>query len=83
MQRTLQIKDQVGPDAIVIGAVSGGVDSSVAAMLLHKAIGPRFHAVLVDNGFLRHEEAKEVRVILSDTDASCSVSEILHDATGC
>jgi GMP synthase PP-ATPase subunit len=29
-------------------------------MLLHKAIGHRFHAVLVDNGFLRHEEAKEV-----------------------
>ena len=44
----------------MIGAVSGGVDSSVAAVLMHKAIGPRFHAVLVDNGFLRHNERVEV-----------------------
>jgi predicted subunit of tRNA(5-methylaminomethyl-2-thiouridylate) methyltransferase len=37
----------------VIGAVSGGVDSSVAAVLLHRAIGARFHAIMVDNGCLR------------------------------
>lgn len=44
----------------MIGAVSGGVDSSVAAVLLQRAIGDRFHAVLVDNGLLRKNEASEV-----------------------
>ena len=44
---------QVGPEGHVIGAVSGGVDSSVAAVLLHRAIGARFHAIMVDNGCLR------------------------------
>lgn len=50
----------VGPEGQVIGAVSGGVDSSVAALLLQKAIGDRFHAVLVDNGLLRKNEAVDV-----------------------
>ena len=44
----------------MIGAVSGGVDSTVAALLMSKAIGDRFHAVLVDNGLLRKDEAAEV-----------------------
>lgn len=55
-----QIQDQVGPSGHVIGAVSGGVDSSVAAVLLHRAIGERFHAVLIDNGLLRTNEVDEV-----------------------
>jgi GMP synthase (glutamine-hydrolysing) len=46
----------------VIGAVSGGVDSSVAAILMTKAIGPRFHAFLVDNGCLRKGEVCVCRV---------------------
>jgi GMP synthase (glutamine-hydrolysing) len=50
----------VGPNGHVIGAVSGGVDSSVAAVLLHRAIGDRFHAVMVDNGCLRKDEAAKV-----------------------
>ena len=54
------VRAKVGPTEHVIGAVSGGVDSSVAAVLLHKAIGDRFHAVLVDNGLLRGGEAQEV-----------------------
>ena len=54
------VRAKVGPTEHVIGAVSGGVDSSVAAVLMHKAIGERFHAVLVDNGLLRGGEATEV-----------------------
>lgn len=61
-----QIRAQVGPKDHVIGAVSGGVDSSVAAVLLHRAIGERFHAILVDNGFLRYEEATRVTGRLCD-----------------
>jgi len=55
-----QVRERVGPEGHVIGAVSGGVDSTVAAVLMHKALGARFHAILVDNGCLRHGEAKEV-----------------------
>ena len=55
-----QVRKLVGPEGQVIGAVSGGVDSSVAAVLLQKAIGDRFHAVLVDNGLLRKNEAVDV-----------------------
>eukprot|EP00922_Rhytidocystis_sp_ex-Travisia-forbesii_P068360 GHVS01101818.1.p1 GENE.GHVS01101818.1~~GHVS01101818.1.p1 ORF type:complete len:631 (+),score=89.57 GHVS01101818.1:32-1894(+) len=50
----------VGEHAHVIGAVSGGVDSTVAAALMHKAIGKRFHAFTVDTGLLRKGEAEEV-----------------------
>ncbi|CBZ53310.1 hypothetical protein NCLIV_030970 [Neospora caninum Liverpool] len=47
-----KIQDIVG-DAHVLGALSGGVDSTVAAALVHKAIGDRFHGVLIDTGLLR------------------------------
>lgn len=50
----------VGPTGRVIGAVSGGVDSTVAAKLMHEAIGDRFHAIMVDNGVLRLNEGKTV-----------------------
>lgn len=54
------VRKQVGEDGHVIGAVSGGVDSTVAAVLMNKAIGHRFHAVMVDNGCLRKDEAVSV-----------------------
>ena len=54
------VRKQVGEDGHVIGAVSGGVDSTVAAVLMNKAIGHRFHAVMVDNGCLRKDEAVNV-----------------------
>jgi GMP synthase (glutamine-hydrolysing) len=54
----------VGDKGQVIGAVSGGVDSTVAAKLMHEAIGDRFHAVLVDNGVLRLNEAENVKATL-------------------
>ena len=55
-----EVREQVGPNGHVLGAVSGGVDSSVAAVLLNKAIGQRFHAVMVDNGCLRLNESTNV-----------------------
>ena len=55
-----QIREKVQDDSIVLG-LSGGVDSSVAAVLLHKAIGKRLHCIFVNNGLLRLGEAKQVR----------------------
>lgn len=59
-----RIRALVGTKGQVIGAVSGGVDSSVAAKLMQQAIGSRFHAVLVDNGLLRQDEARLVKETL-------------------
>ncbi|KAI9809176.1 MAG: GMP synthase (glutamine-hydrolyzing) [Sarcosagium campestre] len=56
-----RIRAMVGDKGQVIGAVSGGVDSTVAAKLMKEAIGDRFHAVLVDNGVMRLNEAEEVQ----------------------
>lgn len=60
-----RIRKLVGEEGQVIGAVSGGVDSTVAAKLMHEAIGDRFHAVMVDNGVLRKDEAKQVKETLT------------------
>ena len=46
---------QVGPEEHVICALSGGVDSTVAATLVHKVLGDRLHCVFVDNGLLRYK----------------------------
>lgn len=61
-----RIRALVGDKGQVIGAVSGGVDSTVAAKLMKEAIGDRFHAVLVDNGVLRLEEAETVHQTLTE-----------------
>lgn len=50
---------QVGDDKVILG-LSGGVDSSVAAVLLHKAIGENLHCIFVDNGLLRKDEFSQV-----------------------
>ncbi|XP_040987559.1 GMP synthase [glutamine-hydrolyzing]-like [Juglans microcarpa x Juglans regia] len=54
------IKSTVGIEDHVICALSGGVDSTVAATLVHKAIGDRLHCVFVDNGLLRYKERERV-----------------------
>jgi GMP synthase (glutamine-hydrolysing) len=64
-QEIARIRALVGDKGQVIGAVSGGVDSTVAAKLMQEAIGNRFHAVLVDNGVLRLNEAKQVKETLT------------------
>ena len=61
-----RIKAQVGPTAQVIGAVSGGVDSTIAARLMSLAIGDRFHAILVDNGVMRLNECAESKALLQE-----------------
>lgn len=53
------LKQQLGDDQVVLG-LSGGVDSSVAAVLLHKAIGKNLHCIFVDNGLLRKNEYRQV-----------------------
>jgi GMP synthase (glutamine-hydrolysing) len=54
-----ELKEQLGNDKVVLG-LSGGVDSSVAAMLIHKAIGKNLYCIFVDNGLLRKNEFEEV-----------------------
>jgi len=55
-----RVQEQVGHDRVILG-LSGGVDSSVAAALLHKALGKQLTSIFVDNGLLRQDEAKKVR----------------------
>lgn len=54
-----ELKDKLGDDRVILG-LSGGVDSSVAAMLLHKAIGDRLTCIFVNNGLLRKNEFEDV-----------------------
>ncbi|WP_102277606.1 glutamine-hydrolyzing GMP synthase [Vibrio cyclitrophicus] len=54
-----RIKEQVGDDEVILG-LSGGVDSSVVAMLAHRAIGDKLTCVFVDNGLLRLNEGEQV-----------------------
>ena len=54
-----EAKAQVGTKNVVLG-LSGGIDSTVVAALLHKAIGKQLHCIFVDTGLMRHNEAEEV-----------------------
>lgn len=54
-----ELKAKLGNDKVVLG-LSGGVDSSVAAVLIHKAIGKNLHCIFVDNGLLRKNEFEDV-----------------------
>ena len=61
-----RLRKLVGPKGQVLGACSGGVDSTVAAKLMHQAIGDRFHAVLVDHGLMRLNEREQVQKDLTE-----------------
>lgn len=60
-----RIKEQVGDDEVILG-LSGGVDSSVVAMLVHRAIGDKLTCVFVDNGLLRLNEGEQVMEMFGD-----------------
>jgi len=54
-----ELKEKIGNDSVIMG-LSGGVDSTVAATLLHQAIGDRLHGIFIDNGLLRKNEFEQV-----------------------
>ena len=63
-EKTAELAERVG-DAHVVLALSGGVDSSVLAALLHRAVGGRVHPILVDNGLMREGEVEEVERVFA------------------
>ena len=62
-----QIREQVGETGTVLLGLSGGVDSAVAAALLHRAIGDRLTCVYVDHGFMRQGESDQVVEVFTST----------------
>ena len=60
-----RVREQVGGDEVILG-LSGGVDSSVVAALLHKAIGDQLTCVFVDNGLLRYQEGDQVMATFAE-----------------
>lgn len=73
-----RIRSKVGADEVILG-LSGGVDSSVAAALIHRAIGKQLTCVFVDNGLLRLNEARQVMDTFS---RNLGVKVIHVDASG-
>lgn len=63
-EQITKIREQVGKDGVLLG-LSGGVDSSVAALLLHKAIGEQLTCVFVDTGLLRLREAEQIKAVFT------------------
>lgn len=58
-EQVSELRAKIGDERVILG-LSGGVDSSVAAMLLHKAIGEKLHCIFVNNGLLRQNEFSKV-----------------------
>jgi GMP synthase (glutamine-hydrolysing) len=65
-QKVQAVRELVGDEGEVVLGLSGGVDSSVAAVIVHKAVGRRLHCVFVDNGLLREGEREGVEKLFQD-----------------
>ncbi|MFL6466762.1 MAG: glutamine-hydrolyzing GMP synthase [Pyrinomonadaceae bacterium] len=84
-----KIRELVGPNDNVVCGLSGGVDSTVAAVLVHEAIGNRQHCIFVNNGLLRYREFEDTLKVYKDNlhlnvtgvDASQEFYEVLRDVT--
>jgi len=61
-----KVRAQVGAAGEVVMGLSGGVDSAVASVILHEAIGDRLHCIFVDNGLLRQDERNSVESVFRD-----------------
>ncbi len=73
-QQLEQIREQIGQGTAML-AVSGGVDSTVCAALMHKAIGDRLHCIMVDNGMMRSGEVEMTCQTFSDMGISLQLVE--------
>ena len=76
-QAVEQIRKQVGNEKIILG-LSGGVDSSVAAVLIHKAVGDQLTCIFVDNGLLRAKEAELVKQVF---EKNFKIKLVVEDAS--
>lgn len=74
---TKALQESIGSDKVICG-VSGGVDSTVLATLLHRAIGDQLHCIFVDNGLLRQGEAQTVQAMFED---KLKIPLRVHDAS--
>ena len=70
-----EIQERVGGDKVILG-LSGGVDSSVAAALIHQAIGDRLICMFINNGLLRLEEERAVRQLFSSDTSSINLTVV-------
>ena len=61
-QTVEEIRNRVGDKKVILG-LSGGVDSSVAALLIHRAVGRNLTCIFVDNGLLRKDEAQKLKIV--------------------
>ncbi len=71
------IRQQVGDEEVILG-LSGGVDSSVAAALIHRAIGEQLTCVFVDHGLLRLNEAQAVMQMFAGPDSTLGHARVVH-----
>lgn len=78
IKQTVQEIESIVGDGVAIAGISGGVDSTVASALVHRAIGTRLKGVFVDTGLLRAKEVSQVKESLSN---NLEVPLLIHDAS--